>query len=121
MGPMQLLQGLWTLFLGILRMIALTISVIPGTKGMLKYLPWMNDKDFEEDPNAWKKGRRTLNEVMAEYRSSPEYIEQQRREHLTKAERIIEDNQVFTKKHFEQPHYVHYSYKVNGTPVSKAP
>lgn len=115
MGAGQLIQGLFTLFIASLRFIGLILSQIPGTKHILKYLPWHNDKDFEKpDINAWKKDVKTWDDLRNEHRNSPESLETMRRARLTKRGRAIEDNKSLTRTQFKQPSHITLTTKING-------
>lgn len=115
MGPLQLLQGLFNVIIFILRFVGLVLSQIPGTKHVLKHLPWHHADDFEKVPeDAWKQHSKTIAELKQEYYNTPEYQETVRRSRLTLAERAIEDNKVLTTTPFTQPHYITLTAKVNG-------
>lgn len=107
MNPVQILQAIFGIFISILRFSGLLLSQIPGTKHVLKYLPWHKAEDFDEPcPDAWKKGRKTYKEMMEVYYTSPEYIEQDRRSRLTIRQRMVEDQFDYTLIPYKQPSYI---------------
>lgn len=111
MSPIQIIQGLFNVLIVILRFVGLVLSQIPGTKHVLKHLPWHNAEDFEKlSDDSWLNGRTTIDQLRDEYRNTPEYVEQTRRSKLSRAQRIIEDNRCITLLNFEQPVNVKITY-----------
>lgn len=101
------MQQIFGLFIGLLRLIGLIVSQIPGTKHLLKYLPWHHEEDFEPAAaDAWKKGRIERREMLATYRSCPDYIERDRRDRLTIRQKSVEDQFVYTLIPYKQPSHI---------------
>lgn len=118
MGPVQFIQGLFNILIVILRFVGLVLSQIPGTKHVLKHLPWHHEDDFVKIPeDDWKKNRKTYADLRREFHATPEYQESVRRSRLSLAERAIEDNHKITHKPFIQPPYITLRTKINGTIV----
>ncbi len=107
----NLIQGLFALIIGILRFGGLLLSQIPGTKHVLKYLPWHKDEDFEKKP---QKKLYTYKQMKRDFYNEPEQRAIIARSRRPQAVIIIEKNRVITRAPFTQPHYVTFTPKVNG-------
>lgn len=120
MGPSQIIQGLFNVVIVILRFVGLVLSQIPGTKHLLKHLPWHKDEDFEPSVEVQCRVEESIKSQVArrrELRNSPEHLEKSRRSKLSTAERAIEDNNDIVTTQFNQPINISLSTKLNGTLV----
>lgn len=111
----NLIQGLFALLIGILRFGGLLLSQIPGTKHVLKHLPWHEDEDFikkEKDLKLY-----TYKQLREDYYSQPEQVAEQERYKRPYGQIIIEKNRVFTRAPFKQASHITFTAKVNGTSV----
>ena len=118
---MQILSALFTFILTILnlfgplfRLVGLIISSIPGSKTVLKFIPFVDGKDDSDDDipagEEWKRGRTLRHEMRRNYFNTPSVIERQFLERTPLIGRSIYfNNKILTTKCYSQPRNIKIS------------
>lgn len=94
------------LFGPVFKFLGLIISSIPGSKTVLKFIPFVgNKKEINCPPgDEWKKGRIERREMWQQYRNDPVVIERQKIERMSKTELVMyRNNKNLIKIQHSQP------------------